>query len=410
MVFAAPVDYQPPAEAICATSQQRRRRAARGSAFIWCTLAALGGTPIGDAATRAVLGCEMFVKPVSTLSDGVLSSDSAVEFNFGVERARSVLQRPLLDSDQSPPAWSALAQLTRHDSAIVAALGAAVAGGDRLLEGWAERVSPLVIGDVPAHLIANLPDFEDSRLDAVSLTPQAHPLSTKWLPLPPSQEPAGPEAPSCPRRALELLTPEGRARLIDWLDQMRLDLLGLRDQLREGTNPADVRRRRPAPIAVGQSEFEPWATFESLVWSIGGVLIKSPTTAQFRSMRSGIDGARLAPPRSKPDQWGEIHCPFAMVLTYDESDPINAAAALRDVEIRQAVPENRRATTPLFADGNGTPYSHHFLHSMLKAAVSFCYGEAVAALYTWHSYRSGLATALHAAKVEDGMIQLICIY
>ena len=64
-VFAAPVDYQPPAEAICATSQQRRRRAARGSAFIWCTLAALGGTPIGDAATRAVLGCEMFVKPVT---------------------------------------------------------------------------------------------------------------------------------------------------------------------------------------------------------------------------------------------------------------------------------------------------------------------------------------------------------
>ena len=79
-----------------------------------------------------------------------------------------------------------------------------------------------------------------------------------------------------------------------------------------------------------------YLTFESLVWSIGGVLIKSPTTAQFRSMRSGIDGARLAPPRSKPDQWGEIHCPFAMVLTYDESDPINAAAALRDGATRSA--------------------------------------------------------------------------
>ena len=32
----------------------------------------------------------------------------------------------------------------------------------------------------------------------------------------------------------------------------------------------------------------------------------------------------------------------------------------------------------------------------------------IALLYSFHSYRSGLATALHAAGVEDAMIQLIC--
>ena len=32
----------------------------------------------------------------------------------------------------------------------------------------------------------------------------------------------------------------------------------------------------------------------------------------------------------------------------------------------------------------------------------------MALLYSFHSYRSGLATALHAAGVEDAMIQLIC--
>ena len=41
-----------------------------------------------------------------------------------------------------------------------------------------------------------------------------------------------------------------------------------------------------------------------------------------------------SPPRSKPDQTGEIHCPFGVVLTYHPNDPINAAAALRDLELR----------------------------------------------------------------------------
>ena len=41
-------------------------------------------------------------------------------------------------------------------------------------------------------------------------------------------------------------------------------------------------------------------TFESLTWVIGGIAISHPTAAQLASMRPGIDGARLAPPRSKP--------------------------------------------------------------------------------------------------------------
>lgn len=40
--------------------------------------------------------------------------------------------------------------------------------------------------------------------------------------------------------------------------------------------------------------------------------------------------------------------------------------------------------------------------------LAHCFGAAVAKLFTWHSYRSGLATVLHAAKVDDGMVQLIC--
>lgn len=45
---------------------------------------------------------------------------------------------------------------------------------------------------------------------------------------------------------------------------------------------------------------------------------------------------------------------------------------------------------------------------MLRTVLGHCYGSQVASLYTWHSYRSGLATALHAAGVDDAMIMLIC--
>jgi hypothetical protein len=100
--------------------------------------------------------------------------------------------------------------------------------------------------------------------------------------------------------------------------------------------------------------------------------------------------------------------PFGVVLTYHPDDPINAAAALRDLELRVGMFAANRSTTPLFADAAGEPYTHHFLHSLLRAALAHHIWTAVANLYSFHSFRSGLASALHAAGVEDSMIQLIC--
>ena len=45
---------------------------------------------------------------------------------------------------------------------------------------------------------------------------------------------------------------------------------------------------------------------------------------------------------------------------------------------------------------------------MLRSVLTHLYGARIAALYTFHSYRSGLAVALHAAGCPDAMIQLIC--
>ena len=150
-----------------------------------------------------------------------------------------------------------------------------------------------------------------------------------------------------------------------------------------------------------------YITRACLVWCIGGAFITDPTPAQLYTMRPGIDYASVAPSRSKPDQWGEIHCPFPVTLTYDDR-PSNPAALLRDIEIHCPCHGTDRETTPLFADRSGAPYTHHYLSSMLTAVLTFLYGAAAARLYTFHSYRSGLATALHAAGVPDPMIQLIC--
>jgi len=116
----------------------------------------------------------------------------------------------------------------------------------------------------------------------------------------------------------------------------------------------------------------------------------------------------VAPPRSKPDQFGEIHCPFSMSFTLDPDNPIDAASALRDIELRYGCRCPDRASCPLFATSDMQPYTHAFLHSLLRRWLAHAFGTAAAHLYTWHSYRSGLATALHAAGVDDGMVQLIC--
>lgn len=57
----------------------------------------------------------------------------------------------------------------------------------------------------------------------------------------------------------------------------------------------------------------------------------SPETTAASSQREGVDApqqvALVAPLRSKPDQWGEVHCPFPVTLTYDATEPITPPPA-----------------------------------------------------------------------------------
>ena len=84
-IFAAPVDFVPPAPTICRTPAQRVAWLARGATFAWCTLAALRGTTIADAAGRAFATTEMFRCPVTEMPDA--ARPDAVRFDFGASHA-----------------------------------------------------------------------------------------------------------------------------------------------------------------------------------------------------------------------------------------------------------------------------------------------------------------------------------
>ena len=143
-----------------------------------------------------------------------------------------------------------------------------------------------------------------------------------------------------------------------------------------------------------------------VTYIIAGVPVCDPTPAQLAALQPG-DTILIAPPRSKTDQFGEIHSPFPSAVAFS-TDPNSAGYIIQQIELRRPVHGVSRGVTPLFADEHGLPYTHGVMDTLLHAALVRLYGEKVASCYSWHSLRSGLATALKAAGCADDIIQMIC--
>ena len=166
-VFAAPVDFAPEPGRVCRSPSQRLRWLAQGATFVWCTLAALQGTAVADAATRAFVTVDMFRQPTTQLADSTPASSLFTEFKFGVTSARSAVPRPAAEA--GPPAWAAISHSLLGDEMLTRSILATVEAGDHLLEGWAEQIKPLDVSNVPKDLLENAPSFADTRLDGVPL-------------------------------------------------------------------------------------------------------------------------------------------------------------------------------------------------------------------------------------------------
>ena len=149
-----------------------------------------------------------------------------------------------------------------------------------------------------------------------------------------------------------------------------------------------------------------WVTRHDVSYIIAGVHVSDPTPAQLAALRPG-DTILVAPPRSKTDQFGEIHSPFASAIAFSY-DQNSAGFLIQQIEMTRPVHGHSREFTPLFADEVGLPYTHGVMDALLHSALVRLYGEQVASCYSWHSLRSGLATALKAAGCSDDVIQMIC--
>ena len=81
---------------------------------------------------------------------------------------------------------------------------------------------------------------------------------------------------------------------------------------------------------------------------LAGVSIEDPTPAQIANARPG-DVILLRPPRSKTDQFGEIHCPFPSSLPI--SNDVNSPGyIILSIERARPCRGAARTDTPLFAD------------------------------------------------------------
>ena len=149
-----------------------------------------------------------------------------------------------------------------------------------------------------------------------------------------------------------------------------------------------------------------YLTRGDISYVIGGVVVSDPTAAQLQQMQPG-DVILIQPPRSKTDQFGEIHCPFPSTVPF-RADPHSAGFILRQQELDDPCRGQARANQPLFADVDGRPFTHGVMDTLLKHMLVHCFGQGAAAKYSWHSMRVGLATALKAANVPDDVIQMIC--
>lgn len=224
--------------------------------FCWTSVEEIRRSPVADPITKALLTVQALIRPI----DEWAAAHSA-EFQTGRTHPKEVTSL-IQEVEGAPAAWQALKQSTLADGVLLSLLQQA--SSDPLLDGWLDVVRPLPLDSLPANLLLNLPGFEDSQLSDYPLPEEYRPYVTaKLLPLPPQSQPQSVPL-SCPRPR-DLYLPEGLNRLETWLAAQRRDLLETRHQLESGVHPDDVQRpHRPQPIAIGQSEMQPWA--QGIVW------------------------------------------------------------------------------------------------------------------------------------------------
>ena len=173
---------------------------------------------------------------------------------------------------------------------------------------------------------------------------------------------------------------------------------------------------RAAVATLASSGFRKAEAFESnsethflswplVNWFISGKGEAEPTDSLLQGMKLG-DFAVITPPPSKSDQFNTVWGALPVYLPFKE-EARNAAQALQQLALAVGAPFRDNAQNKaVFVHNCKRPLKCTEMASALYAAMTTITGSPISAkLYTWHSFRSYLATALHAASVKPSTIQ-----
>lgn len=144
---------------------------------------------------------------------------------------------------------------------------------------------------------------------------------------------------------------------------------------------------------------------DHLRWRIKGVYYNDLSTEQLKALGPG-DAAVVVPVPSKADrsnvQWGNK----LIYLPWDDACQMNAAKALRDMELAFPVSSGRRAFVAMFPKENvHTSWSGDSLYRVTKSLVSKVVPAKRVINYSFHSFRIYLACALMASGKSTQQIQ-----
>ena len=146
----------------------------------------------------------------------------------------------------------------------------------------------------------------------------------------------------------------------------------------------------------------------NLHWRIDGRVLADPSPAQLAALVPGRDSAVLIPPPSKADRFGQTWGTNPIHLPYAPTDPANAAARLRTIELTFPVRGTPRTSTALFfTDADMTPMNHSTADTLLGHLLKLHLGDD-AKRFSFHSFRIGFACTLLAAGCDGFTIQALC--
>jgi len=142
----------------------------------------------------------------------------------------------------------------------------------------------------------------------------------------------------------------------------------------------------------------------SLFFVIKGNVIRTPSRAELMSMVEG-DKVGVLAACAKNDRWAFNSMPFPVIMGIHPTEPDDPVTNLRDLVLHCPNPANQLRRTPLFTmSPSGAPLDYNFLTQVLKALLAAVLPPDLAAQYTWHSFRVGLACALRAAQAPDWVL------